>query len=467
MLTAALSSVFARGGTIESPSVPLSAANILEYLGGAPAVAGPSVTNESALKVPAVWACIRVLAEDVAMLPLHLYRRVEEGKRLAIEHPLYALLHDAPNPWMTAFQLREMMMLHLLSWGNFYAEIQRGPDGRPVALWPLVPSRMLRPEPSAGGTLLYPYRPPNGPGVKIPQRLIWHIRGMASDGLVGYSPIALHRETIGLSMAQKEFSARFIANNARPSGVITLKGRLSDDALDRISHSWDTAHGGLSKSARLAFLEEGMEYQPSGMPLTDAQFVEGEQITLDDIPRVFRVPPHKIGNLVRATYSNIQFQDLAYATDSLQPWCERIEQQGALDLLLESERRELVIEHSIDARLRGDPKTRAEARMIQRQNGILSANEWRNSENMNALPEDQGGDDYWMPANMLVVGDPRPEPAAAAPAEGASARVREITRTAGGFRIVERDAEPARDELDAIFDDQGREIDRAELEVLD
>ena len=433
--------------------MPLSAGNILSYLGGTPTVTGQAVTNESALKVPAVWACIRVLSEDVATLPLHVHQRVAEGKRLATEHPLYPLLHDAPNPWMTAFQLRETIMLHLLTWGNFYAEIERGADERPVALWPLLPQRMRRPEITPARSLIYPYQPAVGPGVFLPQRLVWHIRGLASDGMVGYSPIAVHRETIGLSMAQKEFAARFIANNARPSGVVELKGRLSDEALERINHTWYTAHGGLTGAARLAFLEEGLTYKQVGMPLTDAQFVEGEQITLSDIPRCFRVPPHKIGDLTRATYSNIEFQDLAYATDSLMPWCERIEEQAGLDLLLPAERRIYFVEHALDARMRGNAKSRAEAFQILRQNGVLKANEWRTKENMNALDDEEGGDDLWMPANMLVVGAPRPEPVAVN-----ASRVRSIVRTSGGFQITERDGEPV-DELDEQFDALGRVIE--------
>ena len=408
MLTAAVGSFFARGGNIENPSVPLSASNILEYMGGSPTITGNTVTSESALKVAAVWACIRVLSEDVATLPLHVHRRVDAGKALAVDHPLYALLHDAPNPWMTAFQFRETAMLHLLTHGNFYAEIERDEIGHPVALWPLKPGSMSRPEASASGQLLYPYQPTSGPGVKIPQRLVWHVRGLSGDGLIGYSPIAMHRETIGLAMAQKEFAARFIANNQTPRGVIEVKGRVSPEALDRLRNDWQVANAGLSKAGRTSFLEEGMTYKSIGLPLTDAQFVEGEQLTLSDIPRIFRVPPHKIGDLVRATYSNIEFQDLAYATDSLMPWCERIEEQGNIDLLLPGERRSLFIEHAIDARLRGDPKKRAETRAIQRANAVISGDEWRSSESMNTLGAEKGGDDLWMPANMKVVGAPEP-----------------------------------------------------------
>lgn len=391
---------------------PLTSDRLLATFGVRTSVTGASVTPDTALGLTAVHACIQVITDNVASLPVMTYRRLDKGKERAVDHPVFTLLHDAPNPWMSPFVFKETLMGHLLLWGNAYAEIVRDKQsGQPVALWPLRPSDIQKIQRSASGELIYTYRVPSsqsaigsqsaGDLVEIPQRNMLHLRGLSSDGVIGYSPITLHREALGLALAAEEYGARFFGNNSTPGGVLQAKTRLSDGAVKNLKESWEAAHRGLSESHRVAILEEGVEWKQIGLPPEDAQFIEARTFQLQEICRIFRIPPHKAGDLTRATYSNIEKQEQQFMIDCLRPWLVRWEEQMTKDLLVVRERAQYDIEFLMEGQLRADIKTRYDAYGVGRQWGWLSVNDIREFENMNPV---EGGDEYLTPANMMPLG---------------------------------------------------------------
>lgn len=387
--------------SVEGP-LPLTASRIVDWLGGVPTATGVRVSPESALRLVGVWACIRLISEDLASLPLKTYRRLERGKESATKHPLYRILHDAPNPLMTSISFREALQGHVLAWGNAYANIERDDiSGRPAALWPLRPDRMDPPVLSEAGTLLYTYRLPSGEPRALRQDEVFHLRGLSPDGITGFSPIAHNRETLGWGMATREYGARFFGSGSRPGGVLQAKQRLSQQTKDNLRESWETAHRGLEMSHRVAVLEEGVEWKQTGIAPEDAQYIETATFQLGDICRIFRVPPYKIAELSRATYSNIEEQSIDYVVGTLWPWLVRWEQQVNKDLLMPAEQAGYFAEHLMDALLRGKTLERFQAYQLALQNGIYSANEVREKENENPF---EGGDIHLQMQNMAPYG---------------------------------------------------------------
>jgi len=388
---------------LERRSISVVPANLWRStLGGWVTDSGVQVTPERSLQSTAVLACVRVLAETVAALPLHIYRRRSDGgKERATDHPLYSLLHDAPNDEMTSYQFRETMMLHLTTWGNAYAQIQRNGAGRPIALWPLRPDRMEVRRVQSTGELVYLYRK-DGEAVLLMPNEVLHIAGLAFDGLVGYSPIALARQAVGLALATEEFGARFFSNDARPGGVLEHPALLDDEAYKRLQKSWEERHSGLSGSHRVAILEEGMKFHEIGIPPEDAQFLQTRRFQVNEIARIYRVPPHLIGDLERSTYSNIEQQSIEFVVHTIGPWLVRWEQRLNMQLLFPREQDEYFVEHLVNGLLRGDIRSRYEAYAIGRQWGWLSVNDILRLENMNPVPD---GDTRLIPLNMVPVGD--------------------------------------------------------------
>lgn len=368
---------------------------------------GVVVNERMALTYSAVWACVRVLAESLAVLPLILYERGQNGgKRRLTSHPLYSLLHDQANPEMTAFEFRETLMGHLVTWGNAYAFIDWSRDGYPAALWPLRPDKMVVRR--ADEAITYIYSLPGGENRSLLPFQILHLRGLAYDGLIGYSPVRMQANSIALGVAAEEFGGRFYGNDARPGVILKHPGILDDEAYSRLRDNWETRHQGLDKSHKIAILEEGMGLQEVGIPPEDAQFLGTRTWQLLDIARIYRIPPHKIGSLERATFNTIEQMGLEFVTDTLMPWLVRWEKRLAAQLLLPAEREHLFIEFLVDGLLRGDVKSRYEAYSIGRQQGFLSANDIREKENMNPIV---GGDEYLVPLNMVPAGgrqNPRP-----------------------------------------------------------
>lgn len=371
---------------------------LISLLGGrAEAATGVTITPETSLESTVVYACVRILAESVAGLPLPLYRRLDNGgKERATDHPLYSLLHDLPNPEMTAFQLRETLMGHLGLWGNAFAEIESNGGGQITGLWPLRPDLVVVKR--INRRLVYDILMPKGPNVRLPWSRVMHIAGFGTDGVVGYSPISLARQAVGLSLGTEEFGARFFGNGARPGIVLEHPGKLSDEAHKRLAKSIEERHQGLSNAHRLMILEEGMGVKEVGIPPEDAQYLETRKFQVAEIARMYRIPPHMVGDLERATFSNIEQQSLEFVIFTLTPWLVRIEQAISRDLLTDSERMAYFAEHLVAGLLRGDIQSRYEAYSIGRQNGWLSANDIRILENMNPV---EGGDEYLIPLNMI------------------------------------------------------------------
>jgi len=357
---------------------------------------GVDVTPESALSMLAVFACIRVLSEALAQLPLILYRRLPNGgKERATDDPLYTLLHDLPNGEMTSFSFRETLMGHLCGWGNGYAEIEFNRAGDVAGLWPLRPDQMKVERNGTGMVYTYDRKP-------IPAYKIFHVPGLGFDGRVGYSPIAIARQAIGLGLAAEEFSARFFANDGRPGIVIEHPGHLGDLAFDNLQKSWKDEHGGVANAHHPAILEEGMKIHEIGLPGEDVQFLSTRKFQREEIAGLFRVPPHLIADLERATFSNIEQQSLEFVIYTLTPWLVQWEQTITWKLIPRERRREMFAEFLVDGLLRGDAQSRYAAYSSGRQNGWLSANDVREKENMNPI---EGGDVYLIPMNMMPAND--------------------------------------------------------------
>lgn len=371
---------------------------IAEWWGqGNDTATGLRVDETGALSYAAVFACVRILAESVASLPLVMFERTPEGKQRAPQHPLYTLLHDLPNPEMTSLHLRETLMGHLALWGNAYANIVWSRGGQVLELWPLRPDRMRVAR--EDGQLRYYYRVNPGDAERtIPARDVLHVAAFSQDGTVGLSPLSLFREAVGLGLAAQEFGARFFGNDARPGAVLQHPGALSDEAFKRLQQSWESRHQGLDKSHRVAILEEGMTINEIGIPPEDAQFLETRKFQVTEIARVYRVPPHMLADLDRATFSNIEHQSLEFVMHTLRPWLVRWEQALSRDLLTPAERVRYFPEFVVDGLLRGDIQSRYQAYAVGRQNGWLSANDIRDLENMNRV---EGGDVYLVPLNMI------------------------------------------------------------------
>lgn len=347
-----------------------------------------------------MYACVRVIAETVASLPLHLYQETDSGSDKALKHPLYRLLHDEPNDEMTSFVLRETLLSHLLLWGNAYCQIIRNGRGQVMGLYPLLPDRMTV-DRDAQGNLTYTYATSEGKSVLVPVVNVLHIPGMGFDGVVGYSPVALERNAIGLGMAAEEYGSRFFSNGATPSGVLTHPNTVKNPGALR--QSWNAAYGGTANSGRVAILEEGLKFERISMPNNEAQFLETRKFQVSEICRIFRVPPHLVGDLEHATFSNIEHQSISFGMHTIRPWLVRIEQSMNRALLLDSEKGRLFVRFNMDGLLRGAYKERMEGYAIARQNGWMSANDIRELENMNPISAEEGGNAYMVNGNMIPI----------------------------------------------------------------
>ena len=374
------------------------------YMGGSSA--GKNVNERSAMQMTAVYSCVRILAEAVAGLPLHLYRyKKDGGKERAIDNNLYHLLHDEPNKEMSSFIFRETLMTHLLLWGNAYAQIIRNGKGEVVALYPLMPNKM-QVDRDENGELYYIYtrssdeaKTMEGVTVYLTPRDVLHIPGLGFDGLVGYSPIAMAKNAIGLAIATEEYGAKFFANGAAPSGVLEHPGTIKDPS--RLRENWNSTFGGSANSGKVAVLEEGMKYTPISISPEQAQFLETRKFQIDEIARIFRVPPHMVGDLEKSSFSNIEQQSLEFVKYTLDPWVIRWEQSLSRALLNEDEKRKYFFKFNLEGLLRGDYESRMSGYAVARQNGWMSANDIRELENMDKIPAEDGGDLYLINGNML------------------------------------------------------------------
>ena len=388
----------------DKPQNRTSGSSYSFFMGGT--TSGKSVTERSAMQMTAVYSCVRILAEAIAGLPLHLYRYTPDGSKVkAVDHPLYLLLHDEPNPEMSSFVFRETLMTHLLLWGNAYAQIIHNGKGEVVALYPLMPNRMSV-DRDKHGQLYYTYtrasdeaKTMTGTTVLLPPSDVLHIPGLGFDGLVGYSPIAMAKNAIGLAIATEEYGAKFFANGAAPSGVLEHPGTIKDPS--RVREAWMSQFGGSANSGKVAVLEEGMKYTPISISPEQAQFLETRKFQINEIARIFRIPPHMVGDLEKSSFSNIEQQSLEFVKYTLDPWVIRWEQSIQRALLRPEEKKRYFAKFNVEGLLRGDYQSRMNGYAVARQNGWMSANDIRELENLDRIPAEAGGDLYLVNGNML------------------------------------------------------------------
>ena len=367
--------------------------------------AGKRVTDRTALQHIAVYACVRVLSEAIAQLPLHLYKYNDKGKEQVPQHPLYFLLHDQPNPEMTSFVFRETLMSHLLIYGNAYAQIIRNGRGDVLGLYPLMPDKM-KVDRDEKNRLIYIYSRYDeaNPNLKEQGDIVLyadevlHIPGLGFDGLVGYSPIALAKNAIGISIACEEYGASFFGNGASPSGVLEHPGVIKNP--ERVRDAWQRAYGGRN-AHKVAVLEEGMKFTPIAIPNNEAQFLETRKFQIEEIARMY----YDWRDLDHATFSNVEHLSLDFVKYSLDPWIVRWEQSLQKALLSDSEKGQYFVKFNVDGLLRGDYASRMQGYATARQNGWMSANDIRELEDMNMISEEEGGNLYLCNGSMSRLHD--------------------------------------------------------------
>lgn len=362
---------------------------IREVFASSPAMSGENVNASSAMRVAAVYACVRVLSESVSQVPLILYRRDGSSKVREPSHPASVLMNVRPNRWQTAFEFRELMMGHACLRGNAYA--YKAGAGRFMQLIPIHPDRITVSD-NLDGSPRYTLSGSDGTPSEVPADRLLHIRGPFG----GASPIEAFRETVGVAMATQRHQAKLFANGAKFHGFLKHPGKLSGDAGKRLRESFDAEHGG-KNSFKTPLLEEGLDYVKVGMTSEDSQTIETYKMTRSEIASIFRVPPHMIGDLDRATFSNIEHQSIQFVTQSVMPWWRRWELALSRDLLSESERDTYYFEHLAEGLLRGDTATRYQAYGLAIRDGWMSRNEVREREN---LDEADGLNEFLVPLNM-------------------------------------------------------------------
>ena len=367
--------------------------------------AGKVVNEQTAMQLTTVYACVRTIAEAIAGLPLHLYRYTDGGKEKAVDYPLYYLLHDEPNPEMSSFTFRETLMTHLLLSGNAYAQKIFDNRGQVIALYPLMPTQMnvLR---DSSGKLIYQYtytpadsKPDSPKTVNLSSEEVLNIPGLGFNGLVGFSPIAMARNALGLAMATEEFGSKFFANGAQPSGVLEHPGTIKDP--EKLRNEWQRNFGGSSNSNKTAVLEEGLKYHPISIPPDQAQFLESRKFQVNEICRIFRMPPHMVGDLEKSSFNNIEQMSLEFVKYTLDSWVCRWEQGLKRGLLRGDDKKKYFWKFNVDGLLRGDYVSRMNGYAVGRQNGWLSTNDIRALEDMDMIPDDLGGNLYLVNGNML------------------------------------------------------------------
>lgn len=364
---------------------------------------GQQVNERTAMQSTGVYACVRILSESVASLPLHLYRYEDNGSKVkAREHPLYFLLHDEPNEEMTSFTFRETMMSHLLLYGNAYAQVIRNGRGDVLGMYPLMPNQ-VEVQRAKNNELIYVYtKTSDGSGreekISLTRSEVLHIPGLGFDGLMGYSPIAMAKNAIGMALATEDYGARFFANGATPGGVLEHPGIVKDP--ERLRETWQSQFS-KGNVHRVAVLEEGMKFHQLTIPPDQAQFLETRKFQLNEIARIFRVPPHMIGDLDRSSFNNIEQQSMEFVKYTLNPWLVRIEQAIHQSLFFKDEKDTYFVKFNVSGLLRGDYETRMNGYAVGRQNGWLSANDIRELEDMNHISDKEGGNQYLVNGNML------------------------------------------------------------------
>ncbi|HEV1992486.1 MAG TPA: phage portal protein [Candidatus Dormibacteraeota bacterium] len=395
---------------------------LVEYAGGHPTASGQTMTERTAMQLSAVWCAVGLISGSMSTSPAQLFEKLPNGagRREADDHPLYPLLHDQPNDEMTASTFWKTLMGHILLWGNLYAEIERNGGGEVVALWPLrpdrtFPRRMIGPDGKGTGKLIYVARSSAGPEVILRPDQVVHVMGYSYDGLRGLSPVALHRESMGLSMAAADYGARFFANDATPGLALKHPAKMKPESSKRLKESWEEAHRGGDQAHRVAILEEGMSIEKIGMSNEDAQYLATRIFQLSEISRMYHVPLHKLGDLTHATFSNIEDQEIEYVKAAVLPWAEAIEQEVFRKLIKPTmpEGKTFYSEFNLEGAMRGDPESRAKYYDVMWKDGFFNADDVLQMENKNPLPDGQGKK-YFIPVTQQLldraINPPEPPP---------------------------------------------------------
>lgn len=369
--------------------------------------AGVRITHDDALTVSGFWAGVRAISDPISYLSWHVFERSNEGKQRRENNYIDWLLNSQPNMEMSAGTFREVLLSHAVVWGNGYAEIERDGAGRPIGLWPLPPDRVCV-ERDDDGVLFYLYYTRTGEPVPIPARDVFHLRGLSFDGLVGYSVVKLAAQSLGLAKAMEENAATFFGNGSKPGGVLKYPGKVSEETRETTRREWMRLHGGPGKAHTVAVLDQGLDYAPLAMSNDDAQMIESRKMSVTEMARWLRVPPHKLYDLERATFSNIEHMSIEFVTDALMPWINRLEQEANVKLFGYGSQGRLFTKLNVKTLLRGD--TAAQSALIQQMldRGVFSINDAREYLDMNTIGPD--GDKRFVPLNMQLLEKAGEEP---------------------------------------------------------
>lgn len=361
--------------------------------------AGVNITDESAMRCASVYGCVRVLSESIASLPLHLYRQDEKSRVRAVDHHLYDLLRFAPNDVMSAYEFWEYIAISCILRGNAYIRKTGNRFGRITSL-DIIPTQAVEIKRKSDGKIEYHVKLSGADSLVLSSEDVLHFRGLSLDGLTGLGVIKYARESIALAMAAERHGATMFGNGGRPAGLLVNPQHMDPEDAKRFREKWDDAFRG-ANSNKTAILYGGLEWKQISLSNEDAQFLETRKYQRSEICGMFRVPPHMIGDLDRATFSNIEHQDIQFAKHALRPWLRRFESAIRKQLIRPDDRHGLYAEFMIDDILRGDFPTRMSGYATAIQNGIYSPNEVRAKENANPR---EGGDVYFTPSNMQVYG---------------------------------------------------------------
>ena len=369
----------------------------LWQMAGSVSESGEVVTEETALTYSAFWNAVNLISGTIGSLPLHLMQSDGRNKRIASDSKTYRVMHDMWNPYMTAKTGRQTITAHVLTWGNGYAEIVRNGVGEVIELWPIPPNRMVSVQ-MIEKELVYEIRVDGEPKY-LPRSRILHLHGLGFDGFLGYSVVAMAKKSLGLSMAMETFGSRFFGHGTHPSVVITHQNQIKD--IKAMREALSEVYAGLGNTHRMMLLEDGMKVEKLGIPPEDSQFLESRQFQIPEVARWFNLPPHKLKDLSKSSFNNIEQEQISFVTDSILPWLIDFEQEYALQLLTDGQkyRERLYFKHIVEGLLRADAKSRAEFYQIMRRNGLMTPNEIRAKEDLNPH-EDPLADELWTEANM-------------------------------------------------------------------
>lgn len=372
----------------------------IRAFGGQQSSAGVDVSEDSALSISTVFAAVRIISETLATVPVKVYERMDRGKREARENRIWSVLHDEPNEEQTPIEFYEMLQGYVELTGSGYAQIIRDGNGKAVEMWPL-PTNRVKPRRTSAGMLVYDVRLPiEERDITLPFDDVLTVRGFSRDGIKGLNVVDTMREPLGLAMALDRFAGSYFGNNAQPAGILSHPSKLGPEAKKNLKAGWEEMHKGVSRANRVALLDEGIQFTALTIDPQKSQALESRKLSVNEVSRIFNLPPHILKDLERATFSNVEQQAIEFVTVSMRPRFRRFAQALEKKFILPSQRNKLYIEHVIEELLVGDIKTRFEAYAVAKANGWMNANEIRAKENQNPY---EGGDEYHIQLNMVPV----------------------------------------------------------------